>query len=538
VNLWLRFGPIAVLLAACASAADAAAPSHTPPPAQVFPALSLDGVGEHGERVALRTESSEEGAGLLLVRVQGGTWCGTCLWHAAHTAETLAGWSDRVQALDLVLGGSDAEPASLADAASFRDRLDDGRGVTVAPVAREALGSLLREGAFVLPLVVVVERRTMGVLQVLSNPHLPDLRRAIEGDLAALEGRAPEAIPDEPLVDGLFHRDEWDLVQAMALPAAMTQPPPSLSPLARLGKRLFYDAGLSPSGKVACATCHAARHGLSDGRPQGHGLAAGRRHTPRIALAAFARHQMWDGRVDSLDEQALLPLGDPREMDASPATVALRIAQAHAVPYGDAFPGATLLDVATLASAVRSGRVLGAEEARLVDGVFRNVGRALAAYEGAMRVREDPLDAYARGNKDALTFLQKQGLSMFLRLGCTQCHWGPRLTNDAFHVTRTPTGDPEGVADRGRGATAEDRVMDGAFKTPSLRGVAAGGPFGHGGAQATLTDVLAAYGNGGLPAEDMHAVGTRAPWLPRFGETPQWSIAAFLGVLKSEPVVP
>jgi hypothetical protein len=305
-----------------------------------------------------------------VVRVQGGTWCGTCLWHAGHTSELLAGWGERVGAIDLVLGGPDADPASLADAASFRARLDDPRGVTVAPVAPEALAPLLKEGAFTLPFVVVVDARTMTVLQGMSNPQLPELRRAIEGDLAAAEGRTPQVIPDEPLVDGLFDREQWDMVQAMALPAEMTEPAGTLSPAARLGKRLFFDAGLSASGEVACASCHDPRRGLSDGRPQARGLQAGRRRTPRITLASFSRHQMWDGRVDALDRQALLPLTDPREMGATAATVARRVTQAHARAYQAAFPGATAHD-----------EVLG------------NVGKALAAYESAMRVRDDALDA-------------------------------------------------------------------------------------------------------------------------------------------------
>jgi cytochrome c peroxidase len=193
------------------------------------------------------------------------------------------------------------------------------------------------------------------------------------------------------------------------------------------------------------------------------------------------------------------------------------VAQAHASAYRAAFPG---------------------ESAQ--DEVLRNVGKALAAYERAMRVRQDALDAYAHGSRDAMTFLQKQGLSMFLQLGCAQCHWGPRLTDDAFHVTRTGTGDGSGAPDPGRGGRtgAEDAAMVGAFETPSLRGVAAGGPFGHGGAHKTVTDVLLAYGSGGLPPDDPRSAGRRDPWLPRFGETAQWSIAAFLAVLRSEPRVP
>ena len=146
-----------------------------------------------------------------------------------------------------------------------------------------------------------------------------------------------------------------------------------------------------------------------------------------------------------------------------------------------------------------------------------------------------------------------------------QCHWGPRLTDDAFHVTRTPTGRVDGppIAGGPKGslklasseflasgpwsddvAAAEvfnpgDAVaMLGAFKTPSLRGVALGSPYGHGGREGSLVDVMLAYGSGGLAPSDTRAVGAREPWLLRFDVTAQWSIAQFLATLTEAPIVP
>lgn len=83
---------------------------------------------------------------------------------------------------------------------------------------------------------------------------------------------------------------------------------------AALGKALFEDAGLSPSGAVARHVPRSKTQ-LSDARPIAVGVAEGTaRRTPRIALAAFSRWQGWDGKADTLWAQALGPLESEVEM--------------------------------------------------------------------------------------------------------------------------------------------------------------------------------------------------------------------------------
>src|SRR5262249_47364849 len=146
------------------------------------------------------------------------------------------------------------------------------------------------------------------------------------------------------------------------------------------------------------------------------------------------------------------------------------------------------------------------------------VGKAIAAYERTLRVKPNALDAYAGGDTSALSKPQRAGLYAFVTLGCMQCHYGPRLTDDAFHSTRFPTGRQDGQADQGRAGgvpillasefradgpfsdapsaahglagLAVDPAMIGAFKTAALRGVAGSAPYGHGGVLATLDDVV------------------------------------------------
>src|SRR6185437_10553934 len=221
-----------------------------------------------------------------------------------------------------------------------------------------------------------------------------------------------------------------------------------------LGKALFSDPGLSPSNEVSCATCHDPRKHLTDGRPVAQGAGPGDRRTPAIALAAHARWQFWDGRADTLWAQALGPFESPKELASSRVFVARRIAARHAAAYARTFPGAPLPDVSAWPAEGKPGDpaydALSARDKDAATRVFVAAGKAIAAYERTFRVQPTALDAYLGGDRGALAPLEKYGLSLFARMGCMACHWGPRLTDDAFHDTRAPTGRADHGADLGR----------------------------------------------------------------------------------------
>ena len=75
---------------------------------------------------------------------------------------------------------------------------------------------------------------------------------------------------------------------------------------ATLGKRLFYDAQLSRTNEVSCGSCHQQQYGFADPREVSIGVdgRTGTRNAPSIVNAAWGKTFFWDGRVDSLEEQA------------------------------------------------------------------------------------------------------------------------------------------------------------------------------------------------------------------------------------------
>ncbi|MGE0786993.1 MAG: cytochrome c peroxidase [Sandaracinaceae bacterium] len=526
----------------------------------VLPDLSFDGVDADGaaRAIALHELAANDRGdpSVAILVVSGGAWCGTCAWTTEHPDWAIdEAHHASVRRADVVLGDRDNAPADV-EAAAEHARALVATAVLADPDA--VLLAAIPDGA-ALPYVLVVDARTMRLDAALANPAPRDVRRAIADALDE-----PWAEPEPALIDGFFAPHEWELLQRVTPPGAPPPDPTNMhadSPAAAaLGRALFFDEGLSPSGTVSCASCHRPDAYLADDRARALGLAEGDRRTPSIALAAHARWLFWDGRADSLWAQALGPMEDAREMGSSRAFVARRVLDAHGALYRAAFgelpdprtwpangmPGDPAFD----------GLDRSAQDA--ITGVFVNAGKAIEAWERTLRVRSNRLDAYVAGDLGALDREERLGLRLFVRHGCMQCHHGPRLTDDAFHDVRMPTGRVDGTADRGRldGArryreselradgpwsdaprarrVSTDATLLGQFRTPPLRGIAHATHFGHGGTFGALASVMESYGTGGVPYEDASSAGDREPWVGRFGETVQWGLVPFLGVLDAE----
>lgn len=490
-------------------------------------------------------EPCAERSRILVVRSTA-AWCGTCEWHVKNDARVLGDprFAGRFVLVDLVVGDRDNMPPRPETTPKM-----DGWRVGVDPRFTFGAAQLAKSP---LPVYVFVDTKTMKILSTASDPDPVALRNKLAVELSILD-RTPRPEPESPeLFDDLFTENQRDLIRDMKLGDLAPPPDPTneygdLPAAAAFGKKLFEDKQLTPSGTVSCATCHDPKIGFTDGAPQSTGLVRIDRNAPALALAAHSRWQFWDGRADTLWAQALGPFEDAREMGSSRAFVASQIKARYDSEY-EAIFGAKY----PLAST---------DDTR----IYVNVGKAIAAFERSLRVAPNALDAYAGGDLAALTKPQKESLQAFFKVGCAQCHWGPRLTDDAFHVIRFPTGRQDMQADKGRydvlatlgkrefvasskwsDAPQAAKLLDlpvaenmlGAFKTPTLRGLDKSGPYGHGGMFATLLDVAKHYGARGLKHDDPHAIGTTEQWVPEFDTTVQAKLPALLEVLSGDPIVP
>lgn len=508
----------------------------------------------------------------LLVIRSAAAWCGPCGWHAKNTSRLFgeARYADRLRLVDLLVADEDNMPATPAAAARWATRISGAADAKVAVDASYTFAVVL-PAKNVLPEYVLVDTRTMRLRTVMSDPDPQTFGGYVDIELALLDGKPRVDLPERNLHDDLLTDDQWELLQDMKLPGAPPADPTNefgdIADAATLGKKLFEDKTLSPSGTVACQTCHDATKAFADGLKQSTGVTVGDRNSPSIALAAHSRWQFWDGRADTLWMQALGPFENDKEFASSRLFVAHAISDRYAAEYAAVF-GAKypLPDISALPAAGRPGdpawQALSQTDRDAVTRIYVNVGKAIAAFERTLRVQPNALDRYAAGDMTALAGVQKQALQQFFKVGCTQCHWGPRLTDDAFHVIRFPTGRQDGAADKGRAevllglasaefvasskwsdapASAKPLVfttappsMDGAFKTPTLRGVTQSAPYGHGGSLALLSDVANHYGQRGSAVIPAKAAGTAEEWLPAFDVNVRASLPALLDVLTAD----
>ena len=205
-----------------------------------------------------------------------------------------------------------------------------------------------------------------------------------------------------------------------ARPAAPADNP--LTPAkVRLGRRLFFDPVLSGDRTVACASCHDPAHGFASTARRAVGARGltGSRNAPTLLNVGYNSAFFWDGRAASLEEQALRPIADPREMASMPEEAVRRL---RADPtYVEQFRGAF-------------GGELTAE----------NLARALASFERSLVAGDSPVDRFRAGEVTALSADARQGLWLFeSRGGCWRCH-ANGISPTASSITPASTGSGPG----------------------------------------------------------------------------------------------
>lgn len=414
---------------------------------------------------------------------------------------------------------------------------------------------------------------------------------------------APDPVPDAGL---LTAEERAEAAKLSPLPA---QPPPDPTnasaddpKAAALGQMLFFDksyagalavgddgtnGGLGAAGstgKVACASCHAPGSAtLDDRRTRPNNVSLGTDYGGRNALgivnSAYYRWTNWGGRFDSQWSLPLAVAEAPKIMKSTRLEIAHMLYAKYRAEYDAIFPVA--LDPALDPHAADAARFPpagkpkasandpdGAWEAMtqadrdIVNTIFANYGKALAAYTRKVISRDAPFDRFVAGDEGAISIAAQRGLKLFLR-HCVSCHSGPTFSDDDFHALGVvQTGPRVPAADLGRFADvpgllaspfnssgpfsddtttgrlaglAQMAAQTGQFRTKSLRNVAGSGPFMHTGAYSTLDAVVAFYDAGG---GEVPSGATKDPELVPLGlsAADRADLVAFLETLTGAPV--
>lgn len=345
----------------------------------------------------------------------------------------------------------------------------------------------------------------------------------------------------------------------------------------RFGQKLFFEPAFSgrllegdndgtsatlgmqgDAGRVSCASCHLPGSGFIDSRSPHLQVSLGAqwtlRKSPQLLDVAFAPLYNWDGRRDALWNQALGVIESNREFNSGRLFVAQQLFRLYRPEYEAIFGEMPAFDDAERFPALQpqtTGCVevntsrgsmfrcrglpgdgadydgMAPEDQMLVSVAVVNATKAIAAYLTQLRCGPSRFDRWLDGDEAALSASEQRGAALFVgRAGCTPCHGGPRLTDDAFHnVGLSPAivavaiqdkddrGAATGLADALADPTSShgelsdgDRHMlpadigpelEGAFRTPTLRCADKHPSFMHTAQFDSLDQVVGFFDRGG-----------------------------------------
>lgn len=283
--------------------------------------------------------------------------------------------------------------------------------------------------------------------------------------------------------------------------AALQAPQAATGPAALkvdLGRRLYYDTHLSVNNSTSCNSCHELMHyGVDPGQPVSLGFdkKAGGRNSPTVYNAGLQFAQFWDGRASTLAAQASGPMMNPVEM-------------------GMPGPDAVLTYLHANANYVKQFKQIYTDTKDPVT--MDNVTDAIASFEARL-LTPARWDEYLKGNQQALSDDEKEGLRVYLRSGCASCHAGVGMGGNSYAKLGAVKDWSDQESDTGRMALTRQQRDLMYFKVPLLRNVVQTGPWFHDGKVTTIDEAVRLMGE--------HELGRK------FTDSEVKSIVAFLNAL-------
>lgn len=252
----------------------------------------------------------------------------------------------------------------------------------------------------------------------------------------------------------------------------------------QLGRMLFHDPRLSGNNTVSCSTCHMQHLAFTDGMVRSVGVSGKPLAFNSMSLANLMwgpQHFFWNGRADSLEQQAMIPIQNPDEMnqDLDELVEELAADDAYSALFRRAY-----------------GRIS-----------IENIAKAIASFERTLVSADSKYDRFLRG-EIKLSSEEERGRKLFMAhpdakvslrgANCIDCH--SQFLTSGFNALY------DGFSNNGLDAEAQlqpglqevtGKPSDrGKFKVPTLRNIALTAPYMHDGRFATLEQVLDHYNEG------------------------------------------
>lgn len=243
-----------------------------------------------------------------------------------------------------------------------------------------------------------------------------------------------------------------------------------------LGDMLYHDTRLSADNTVSCASCHGLDTGGVDNKQYSEGVGGqfGGVNAPTVYNAAYNFVQFWDGRANTLAEQAAGPPLNPVEMACESfdqIITKLQEDKSFVNAFTEVYP----------------------------DGLSEaNITNAIQEFEKTLLTPNSRFDRYLKGDKNAITADELTGYELFKKYDCATCHVGEILGGQSYELIGVQH---DYFADRQAEMTEEDNGRfkqtkaerdRHRFKVPGLRNIALTAPYFHDGSMKTMDDAIRA----------------------------------------------
>ncbi|PZD78446.1 cytochrome-c peroxidase [Mesonia sp. K7] len=248
-----------------------------------------------------------------------------------------------------------------------------------------------------------------------------------------------------------------------------------------LGKKLFYEGDLSSDGTVSCGFCHIQDFAFTHHTHiVSHGVEGklGTRNAQPLFNMAFMNDFTWDGAVSHLDQQPIVPITSPVEMNEQVGNVIEKLKQDDT--YVELF------------AAAFDNQEVNTE----------NMLKALSQFVVMMVSANTKYDRVLHNSGDVFTEEEQQGKAIFEQK-CATCHAGILFTDQSYRNNGLQI-DPE-YNDIGRERVTGLAQDNRKFKVPTLRNIEITYPYMHDGRFQTLRDVLDFYDEGVEVSETLDA---------------------------------
>ena len=234
-----------------------------------------------------------------------------------------------------------------------------------------------------------------------------------------------------------------------------------------LGKKLYFEPRISKSGWISCNSCH----NLGLGGVDGLSTAIGHKWTknphalnsPTVYNAVFFKRQFWNGRSDSLEDQAKGPIQAAPEMAISPELLSKRINSIpeYVTEFKKAYGKSVKIDL-------------------------KKVADTIAIFERTL-ITPSRYDKFLHGDTKALSKTEQEGLEIFIDKGCVTCHNGYALGGDLKPFELNKKYRFRDVGD----FLKTNKVI----KVPTLRNITETAPYFHNGEIWDLRDAIKEMSN-------------------------------------------